>query len=93
MKMKRVIFGLFLASLLSSTGCWCLHRKICGNGYSNASQSSPSGCNECSGYGGPEMFGAPVTGNAMLQSPGQPIDERLGTPAKQTPYEGPAKKQ
>jgi len=89
MKMKRVIFGLFIASLLSSTGCWCLHRKTCGN----ATQSPPTGCNECSGYGGPGMFGTPITGNAMLQSPGQPIDERLGTPAKQTPYEGPAKKQ
>ena len=53
----------------------------------------PAGCNECSGYGGPEMFGTPMTGNAMLQSPGQGVDVRLGTPAKQTPYEGPSKKQ
>jgi hypothetical protein len=90
MKMKRVLFGLFIASLLSNTGCWCLQRKnACNNGYTRATP----GCNECSGYGGPEMFGTPMTGNnAMLQSPGQGVDERLGTPAKQTPYEGPAKK-
>ena len=51
----------------------------------------PVGCNECSSYGGPQMFGQPVHGSAMLQAPGQPIDERLGTPAKQKAYEGPAK--
>jgi hypothetical protein len=39
------------------------------------------------------MFGTPITGNAMLQSPGQQYDERLGTPAKQNAYEGPTKKQ
>ncbi len=95
MKMKRVLFGLFIASLLSSTGCWCLHRKTstCGDGYTRATPGMPAGCSECSGYGGPEMFGTPITGNsAMLQSPGQAVDERLGTPAKQSPYEGPAKK-
>jgi len=94
--MKRVLIGLLLASMLSSTGCWCLHRKNngCNNGFTRATPGMPMGCSECSGYGGPEMFGTPITGNAMLQAPGnQAVDERLGTPAKQSPYEGPSKKQ
>ena len=95
MKIRRVVFVLLIAAQLASTGCWCMSRKNWCN-RSNGAQSgcftAPSGCNECSGYS-PAMFGPPVTGNAMLQSPGQPVDERLGTPAKQSPYEGPSKKQ
>ncbi|HMP17499.1 MAG TPA: hypothetical protein PKD72_10780 [Gemmatales bacterium] len=55
-----------------------------------------SGCDECSGYMGQEMFGNPVFGtpvhggNVSTYQP--PVDERLNAPAKQTPYEGPAKK-
>jgi hypothetical protein len=96
MKIKRVVFVCLIAAQLASTGCWCLKGKggLCShsNGATNGCFTAPSGCNECSGYG-PQMFGTPVTNNAMLQSPGQPVDERLGTPAKQTPYEGPSKKQ
>ncbi|MFT3880405.1 MAG: hypothetical protein QM703_12180 [Gemmatales bacterium] len=101
MKIKRVVFVLLIAAQLASTGCWCMNRNNnkWGNCFSHGSTpqsgcfTAPStGCNECSGYG-PQMFGTPVMNNAMLQSPGAPVDERLGTPAKQTPYEGPAKKQ
>ncbi|HQR07347.1 MAG TPA: hypothetical protein PLN21_11025 [Gemmatales bacterium] len=99
MKIKRVVFVLLIAAQLASTGCWCLNRNKSGGGLCNMHGSgaqsgcftAPTGCNECSGYG-PQMFGNPVMNNAMLQSPNAPVDERLGTPAKQTPYEGPAKK-
>jgi len=95
MKIKRVVFVCLIAAQLASTGCWCLKGKsLCNrsNGAQSGCFTAPSGCSECSGYG-PQMFGTPITGNAMLQSPGQPVDEHLGTPAKQTPYEGPSKKQ
>ena len=103
MKIKRVVFVCLIAAQLATTGCWCLKGKsLCNrsNGATNGCFTAPqSGCNECSGYG-PQMFGKPMTNsammqpnNTMLQSPGQPVDERLGTPAKQTPYEGPSKKQ
>lgn len=92
MKLKRTIFAILLISQLFCTGCWCSRNRCC-SPYTKARGNSamPAGCNECSGYS-PDMFGAPVTGNAMMQSPGQPIDERLGTPAKQSAYEGPTKK-
>lgn len=101
MKIKRVLFVLLIAAQLASSGCWCFNRNkssggLCnmhGNGAQSGCFTAPTmGCNECSGYG-PQMFGNPVTNNAMLQSPGSSVDERLGTPAKQAPYEGPAKKQ
>jgi len=98
MKINRVVFVLLIAAQLASTGCWCMSRKggLCGNRSSPQSGcfTAPAACNECSGYG-PQMFGTPMTSNAMLQSPGTApaVDERLGTPAKQTPYEGPSKKQ
>jgi hypothetical protein len=92
--MRRIVLGLFVFSLLASTGCFW-RRNCCGH-YSKTSRmrggdvGMMSGCNECSGYMGPEMFGTPVHGNAGMYQP--PIDERLNAPAKQTPYEGPAKK-
>ena len=87
MKLKRIVLALLIASQLACTGCWCLHRNRCTNARTSG---MPAGCNECSSYG-PDMFGTPVHGNAMMQAPGQPADERLGTPAKQKAYEGPAK--
>lgn len=88
MKLSRILLGLLIASQLACTGCWCLHKRCCNN-YTRGNASMPAGC-ECSNYG-PEMFGTPVHGNAMLQAPGTAVDEKLGSPAKQTPYEGPKK--
>ncbi len=99
--MRRILLGLFLASLVLSTGCFW--RKNCCGHYSKTSRSKGhdvgimAGCNECSSYAGPEMFGTPVHGNAGMYQPNAgmyqpPVDERLSAPAKQTPYEGPAKK-
>lgn len=91
MKISRILLGLLLVSQLACTGCWCWHRRCCDRYSHTHGGAMPVGCNECSSYGGPQMFGQPVHGSAMLQAPGQPIDERLGTPAKQKAYEGPAK--
>lgn len=91
---RRIGLGLMLLSLVMSTGCFwrCCHSK-CGR----STHATPSynggmaaGCNECSNYAGPEMFGSPAYGSAMMQQP--PVDERLNAPAKQNAYEGPAKK-
>lgn len=88
MKLTRTLFGIFLICQLFCTGCWCSRYRC--NGSYTRSRPAP-GCNECSNYS-PEMFGTPVHGNAMLQAPGQHVDEKLNNPAKQTPYEGPSKK-
>lgn len=96
MNLRRVVFGLFLASLVLSSGCFFSRNKC--SRYNRTRDGGfttgmASGCNECSGYANTEMFGTPVHSNAMLQAPGQQqVDERLNAPAKQNPYEGPAKK-
>jgi hypothetical protein len=99
--MRRIVLGLFVASLVLNTGCFM--RRGCGQlNKSSRSRGQDvgimSGCNECSSYSGTEMFGTPMHGNsagmyqpyAGMYQP--PVDERLNPPAKQTPYEGPAKK-
>lgn len=97
--MRRILLGLFVASLVLSTGCFW--RKGCGLGKTTRTRGQDvgimSGCNECSGYSGTEMFGTPMHGNTGMYQPNAgsyqpPVDERLNPPAKQTPYEGPAKK-
>lgn len=91
--MRRIVLGLFVASLVLSTGCFW--RKGCGLNKTTRTRGQDvgimSGCNECSNHPGTEMFGTPMHGNsAGMYQP--PVDERLNPPAKQNAYEGPTKK-